>query len=85
MEQRCRHDEELAREIDIGLRHQVQILEIAVAYLRDRNVVDVDLIATNEVEKKIERSLEHRQPDAIVLFIAFLCIALFCKSAEDFV
>jgi hypothetical protein len=63
--QRRRHDEELAGNVEIQLLHQVDVFQILLRDQRDRNVVDVDLVPLDQVQQQIERALEDRQPYGI--------------------
>ena len=63
MNQRRRHHQELAGEVEIELLHQPEIVEVLLGDERDRNVVDVDLILPNQVNEQIERAFERLQLD----------------------
>ena len=63
VDQRRRHHEELAGDVEIELLHQRDRLEVLRGDERDRDVVDVDLVLPDQVQQQIERSLEVRQLD----------------------
>jgi hypothetical protein len=56
--QRRRHDEELAGDVEIQLLHQLDRLEILRGDQRDRDVVDADFVLPDEMKEQIERSLK---------------------------
>jgi hypothetical protein len=64
LHQRRRHDEKLAGHIEIELLHRVQHLDILLHHRLDRNVVDIELILSDQEKKQIERALENGQFDA---------------------
>ena len=59
--QRRRHHEELAGDVEVQLLHQLDGVEILLRDERDRNVVDVDLVLLDQVEQQVERALEVRR------------------------
>ena len=61
MNQPCGHFQKFAGDIQIFLLHGPDLLHILVQKLRDRNVVDIELILCNQVQKKIQRAFEHRK------------------------
>ena len=56
--ERRRHHHELAGDVEVQLLHQVQILHVLAGDRSNGDVVDVDLLATNQVQEEVERSLE---------------------------
>src|SRR6185295_16031742 len=56
--QRRRHDEELARDIEIQLLHQMDRVEVLSRDERDGDVANLQLVLLDEMEKQIERPLE---------------------------
>ena len=67
MDERRRHHQELARDVEVQLLHQVDVLEILLRDRGDRDVVDVDLVLLDEVQQQVERALELLEPDRICL------------------
>jgi hypothetical protein len=63
MNESGRHDQELARHLEIELLHQVEILEILAGYEGDGNVVDADLVLLDQMHEQIEGPFEGRQLD----------------------
>ncbi len=58
LDQRRRHQEEVRCDIEIQLLHQSHIGEVLVRDLRNRNFRDVELVALDQVEQKVERTFE---------------------------
>src|SRR5215471_1028501 len=56
--QRRRHDEKLAGDVEIQLLHQLNRVEILLRDERDGNVMDFHRVLLDEMEEQIERSLE---------------------------
>ena len=50
--QRRGHHEELPRDVEVQLLHQVEVVEVLLGDERDRNVVDVHLVLLDEVEQQ---------------------------------
>src|SRR6185295_16058963 len=67
VDQRGRHHQELSRDVEVQLLHQVDVLEVLRRDEGDRDVVDVDLVLLDEVQQQVERSLEVVQPDRVRL------------------
>src|SRR5262249_37572373 len=63
VDQRRRHDEELAGDVEVELAHQIDRVEVLLRDERDRDVVDVDLVPLDQEQQEIERPLEHRELD----------------------
>ena len=60
-----RHDHELARNIDVQLLERLQILEVLLRDPLERDVVNIELVALDQVKQQIERSLENLEPDLV--------------------
>jgi hypothetical protein len=58
-----RHHHELAGHVEVHLLHQVQVLHVPARDGRDGDVVDVDLVAADQVQEQVERTLELLQLD----------------------
>ena len=58
MNQRRGHHKELPRHVQVHLLHQPEVAEILLRDERDRNVVDVHLVLSNEVQEQVERAFE---------------------------
>ena len=69
--QRGRHHQELAREIQIELLHQPEVVEVLLGDERDRNVVHVHLILPNQMNEQIEGAFERLQLDPDVFELRF--------------
>ena len=52
------HHEELPRDIEVQLLHQLNGIEVLLGDQRNRNVVDVDLVALDEMKQEVERAVE---------------------------
>src|SRR6476660_3906863 len=63
MDERGGHDQVVARDIEIELLHQSNRIEILLRDERDRDVVDVQFVLLDEVQKQIERTLEPFESD----------------------
>ena len=57
--QRRRHHDELARDVEVHLAGLVDELHVLRGDMLDRDVVDVELLAADEVEQQVKRPLEH--------------------------
>jgi hypothetical protein len=64
VDERRRHHHELAGHVEVELLHQLQVLHVPARDRRDRDVMDVDLVAPDQVQQQVERPLEERQRDA---------------------
>jgi hypothetical protein len=71
MNQRRRHDEELARNIQVQLLHQGDVGEVLLGDERNRDVVDVHLVLANEVNQQVKRSLERIELDLVRIWRGF--------------
>jgi hypothetical protein len=65
--QRRRHHEELPRDVEVQILHQVDVLEVLFRHLEDRDVVDVHLVPLDEMQQQIERALEIIEVDRVRL------------------
>jgi hypothetical protein len=63
VDQRRRHHQELAGDVEVQLLHQVQVLEVLPGDDRDLDVVDVHLVLLDQMNEQIERALEGLQLD----------------------
>ena len=57
----CRHDEKFAGDVHVLVVHLVDIFEVLVGDLDDRNIVDVDLVFFDQVHEEVQRAFEHRK------------------------
>ena len=55
------HDQELAGHVHVLAVHLVDILEVLVGDLCDRNIVDVYFVFFNQVKEKVQRAFKHRK------------------------
>ena len=58
VDERRRHHQELAGDVEVQLLHQLDRVEVLRGDQRDRDVVDVDLVPPDEVQQQIERAFE---------------------------
>ena len=65
VDQRRRHHQELAGDVQIQLLHQLDVGEVLLGNQRDRDVVDVHLVLLDEVNQQIERPLERFELDLV--------------------
>jgi hypothetical protein len=63
MDQRRRHHQEVAGDVEVQLLHHVEIVEVLPRDQRNRDVVDIHLVLADQMDEQIERSLEGLQPD----------------------
>ena len=61
-----RHDDELAGDIDVQFLEGLQIFEVLPGDALDRDVVDVELIALDQIKQEIERALENLELDLVI-------------------
>ena len=52
------HDEVLAGELELHLRHELDVRDVLARDLGDRDVEDVEVLPADEVEQQIERAFE---------------------------
>ena len=67
VDQRRRHHQELAGDVEVELLHQVEVLEVLLGDQRDRDVVDVHLVLLDQMNEQIERALERLHLDLDVV------------------
>nr|WP_258182726.1 hypothetical protein [Enhygromyxa salina] len=63
--QRRRHQQVLARDLDVERAREADVLDVLLGDEGDRDVEDVELVATHEVQEQIERALEHVERDRV--------------------
>ena len=63
VDQRRRHHQEFAGDVEVELLHQVQVLEVLLGDDRDLDVVDVHLVLLDQMNEQIERAFERLQLD----------------------
>jgi len=61
------HDEELARELDVDRVELREKAHVLLGDRRDRDVVQVDLVAPDQVQEQIHGAFERVEPHAVVL------------------
>ena len=59
VDQQRRRVDELGGNIHIELLHRLHVFQVLLGDLRNRDVVDVDVLLANEVEQQVERSVVH--------------------------
>ena len=60
-----RHDDELARDIDVQFLEGLQIFEVLLGDPLERDVVNVELIALDQIKQEVERALKNLEPDFV--------------------
>src|SRR4026207_2079195 len=61
-----RHDDEFAGHIDIQFLEGLQVLEVLPGDALDRDVVDVELIALDQIKQEIEWALENLELNLVI-------------------
>src|SRR5215475_5906005 len=61
-----RHDDELARDVDLQLLERLQIFQVLLGNAFDRDFVNIDLVAFDQVKKEIERALENLELNFVI-------------------
>ena len=56
LDQRRRHEDELAAQVDVQLFGLAEIVQVLVGDLRYRDVVDADLLLADQIEQQINRA-----------------------------
>jgi hypothetical protein len=64
VDQRRRHHQELPRDVQVHLLHQVDVFDVLRRDQGDRNVVDAQLVPLDQVQQQVERALEGGQLEA---------------------
>ena len=62
----CRHRDELAGEIDVQFRESLKMFEVLASDTFNRDVVNIDLVALDQVKQEIERPFENLQLDLVI-------------------
>jgi len=62
------HDEEVARDFEVELLHGVQRGDVLAGDRLDGDVVNIELVFSNEKKEQVERAFKDRQLDAIIGF-----------------
>ena len=60
------HHDELARHVEIELAHEVEVLHVLLGDAPDRDVVDLQLLAADEIQKQIKGPLENFEVHLVV-------------------
>src|SRR5437870_2086770 len=61
-----RHDDELARDVDLQFLESLEILEVLARDSFDRNIVNIDFVAFDQVKQEIERSFKNFELNLVV-------------------
>jgi hypothetical protein len=78
--QRRRHDQELAGDVEIQLLHQLDVREVLLRDSGDRNVVHIHLVDPDEVYEEIERPFERFELDLVCVRRRFEVIEMFSQG-----
>ncbi len=60
-----RHDDEFARDVDVQFLKGLEIFEVLAGDSLERDLVDVELVALDQIQQKIERTLENLELDLV--------------------
>ena len=60
------HHDELARHVEVELAHEVEVLHVLLGDAPDRDVVDVQFLAADQVQKQVKRALEYLEVHLVV-------------------
>src|SRR5262249_21811277 len=63
--QRRSHHQKIARDGDVQLLHQLEISQVLLGDVRDRDVVDVDFVFSDQIEQQVEWPLKDFQLNAV--------------------
>ncbi len=66
LHQRRGHDQKIARQVDVELFEHLDIPQILVRDLRQRDVVDIDLLLADQIQQKVQRAGEDLQVDTVI-------------------
>ena len=61
-----RHHDEFAGHVDVQFLERLQILKVLLCDSLERNIVNVDLVALDQIKQEIERTLENFEPDFVI-------------------
>src|SRR5437773_10461432 len=61
-----RHDDEFAGHVDVQFLERLQILEVLPGDALDGDVVDVELVALDQIKQEVERALENLEFDFVI-------------------
>ena len=61
-----RHDDELARDVDVQLLEGLQIFEVLARDPLERDLVNVELVALDQIKQQIERTFEDLELDLVI-------------------
>jgi hypothetical protein len=76
VDERRRHHQELAGDVQVELLHQVEIFEVLLGDDRNLDVVDVHLVLLDQMNQQIERTFEglHLDFDRLELRLEFFFV-----------
>jgi len=60
------HDDEFAGHVDVQFFERIEIFEVLPGNVLDRDVVNADLVALDQIQQQIERALENFELDLVV-------------------
>ncbi len=61
-----RHDDEFAGHVDVQLLESLEVFEVLPGDALDRDVVDVELVALDQIKQEIEWALENLELDLVI-------------------
>ena len=65
-----RHHDKLARDVDVQFLERLEIFEVLASDALDRDFVNVDLVALDQVKQEIERPFKNLELDLVIAFHA---------------
>ena len=65
LDQRGRDQEKLGGDLEVELLHAIQLAEVRIDNLVQVDLVEIDLLAQDQVQQQIERTVEHRRVDLV--------------------
>jgi len=77
------HYQEFTCHLKVQVSHDVQVFEVLVGYLGDRNVVNVQLVLPDQVKQEIQWSLELLQLYPVTGQLAFFIVDGFFSPAHN--
>ena len=61
-----RHDDELARDVDVQFLERLEIFEVLARDPLERDIVDIELVALDQIKQEIERPFEDLELNLVI-------------------